>query len=182
METRIYRHSRTSKGFKVMWFVGLFVLSQVGFWHSVRVSDRSGIAVCAIMGLMFAGLTFLGLRLGSSRPYLTLSSEGIHVAPPGLPLIPWSDVKALYRRDLTTHSVVEIVLTPADKYERLSPRWKLSRIALEHTPEGPAVCVLITSLDAPADQVCREMQESFQNFTSKPSNKALQATAAAPGN
>jgi hypothetical protein len=178
MEPRIYRHSRTSKGFRVGWFIGLFVLSQVGFWRSIHDSDRSGMAVCGIMGLIFAGLALLGLRLNSSRPYLTLSTEGIQVARPGLPLIPWSDVRALYRRDLTTHSVVEVVLTPADKYEQLAPRWRLSRIALERTPEGPAVCVLITSLDAPADQVCQEMQQSFQDFKSTSSNKALQRPGA----
>lgn len=177
METRTYRHSRAFKGFSVAWFLGLFVLSQVGFWRSVHVSDRSGIAVCAIMGVMFAGLAFLGLRIRRSQPYLTLSSEGIQIAHPALPLIPWNDVKALYRRDLTTHSVVEVVLTPADKYERLSPRWRLSRIALERTPEGPAFSVLVTSLDAPADQVCQEMQRSFRDFISKSSNKTPQATA-----
>ena len=180
METRTYRQSRTSKSLRAGLFFGLFLLSQLGFWHSVRVSDRNGIAVCAIMGVMFAGLAFLGLRIRRSQPYLTLSSEGIRIAHPGLPLIPWNDVKALYRRDLTTHSVVEVVLTPADKYERLSPRWRLSRIALERTPEGPAVSVLVTSLDAPADQVCQEMQRSFQDFISKSPNKTLPATATPP--
>ena len=180
METRTYCQSRTSKSLRVGLFLGLFLLSQLGFWHSVHVADRSGIAVCTMMGMMFAGLAFLGLRTRSSRPYLTLSSEGMQIAPPDFPLIPWNDVKALYRRDLTTHSVVDVVLTPADKYERLSPGWRLSRIALERTPEGPAVSVLVTSLDAPADQVCQEMQRWFQDFISKSSNKTLQAPAAPP--
>src|SRR5882672_3539037 len=105
METLTYRFSRRRKRLGVVWFAGLFVLSQAGFWHSFRVSDRRGIVACAIMGVTFAGLAFLGLRLRSSQPYLTISSEGIRTANSGLPLIPWSDVKALYRHDLTTHSV-----------------------------------------------------------------------------
>jgi hypothetical protein len=128
------------------------------------------------MGLVFAGLAFLGIRLGSSQPCLTLGSEGLQAASSGLPLIPWGDVKALYRRDLTTHSVVQIVLTPAHKYERLAPKWRLSRISLERTPEGPAVSVLITSLDSPADQVCREIQEALHDFRSRSANKHLQPT------
>jgi hypothetical protein len=173
MEIRTFRHSRTTNRLSIVLFVGLFLLSQIGFWQSVRASDGGGIAICAVMGVMFAGLAVMGLRLSSSRPYLSLSSEGIELAHLGLPLIPWSDVKALYRRDLMTHSVVEIVLRHTDKYERLAPRWRLSRIALERTPEGPAVCVLITSLDAPPDRVVEAMQQAFQDFVSKSSNTRI---------
>ena len=173
METRTYYLSGRFKRFSVILFLGWFILSLGLLWRSIRVSDSGGILASIAMGLVSGTFAFGALRRSASRPYVTLNSEGIQTANPGLPFIPWSDVKALYRHDLTTHSVVKVVLTSADKYAKLAPRWKLSKVAMERTPNGLAVCFLITSLDVPPDQVCREFRQTFENSQSEKPPQSL---------